>query len=100
MAGAPDLKHSYVEGREAQFREMMQALSALEGKYKGVRGELLAKVHAELMKLKPTATGLSVVEAPGASYPPCRVCGREMKLRGSAGELQCQNGHVAHATGS
>lgn len=98
MSGAPNLKRTYVEGRDDQFREMMQELSSLEGKYKGVRGELLAKVRAELEKLKPTATRLSVVEAPAevssASSPSCRVCGRDMKLNGTDGRLVCQNGHT------
>ncbi len=97
MSGAPSLKRTYVEGREDQFREMMQELTALEGKYKGVRGELLAKVRAELAKLKPTATRLSVVAAPAevsaGSNPSCRVCGRDMKLNGTNGRLTCQNGH-------
>ena len=100
MSGAPHLKRTYVEGREDQFHEMMQAMTALEGKYKGVRGVLLAKVRAELAKLKPTATRLSVVEAPAevasavaSSNPSCRVCGRDMKLNGTDGKLVCQNGH-------
>ncbi len=99
MGGAPNLKRTYVEGRDDQFREMMQELSALEGKYKGVRGELLAKVRAELEKLKPTANRLSVVAAPppvaevAASNAPCRVCGRDMKVNASDGRLICQNGH-------
>jgi hypothetical protein len=102
MSGAPNLKRTYVEGREDQFREMMQELTALEGKYKGVRGVLLAKVRAELAKLKPTATRLSVVSAPAELSPPassssnpsCRVCGRETKLNGTDGRFVCQNGHT------
>jgi len=96
---ATHLKRTYVEGREDQFREMMQELASLEGKYKGVRGELLAKVRAELEKLKPTANRLSVVApapvemAAAASTPSCRVCGRDMKLNGTDGRLVCQNGH-------
>jgi cytochrome c556 len=92
------MKGSYEEGREDQFRQMMQEMTALEGKYKGVRGELLAKVRAELSKLKPTAATLSVVSAPrpvamAGSYPSCRVCGRDMKPSASDGRLICQNGH-------
>lgn len=95
---APNLKRTYVEGREDQFREMMQQMTELEGKYKGVRGVLLAKVRAELQNLKPTATRLSVVTAPAevtaaASTASCRVCGRDMKLNGTDGRLVCQNGH-------
>jgi hypothetical protein len=95
-------KRTYVEGREDQYREMLQQLGTLEGKYKGVRGELLAKVRTELEKLKPNAAGLSMVPAappspvtgPVASYPSCRVCGRDMKLNGTDGRLVCQNGHT------
>ena len=100
MNPAPHLKRTYVEGREDQFREMMQELTALEGKYKGVRGVLLAKVRAELAKLKPTANRLSVVEAPAevtsaaASNPSCRVCGRDMKVNATDGRFVCQNGHT------
>jgi|GEM_PF-1810804 hypothetical protein len=41
------------EGRAQQFDEMMTQLAALQAKYKGVRGELLAKVREEFEKLKP-----------------------------------------------
>lgn len=93
-------KGTYVEGREQQFREMMQALTALEAKYTGVRGVLLQKVRAELTKLKPTAATLSVVAAPpdlpvvAGAEASCRVCGRSMKLNGTDGRLVCQNGHT------
>lgn len=94
-----DPKRAYVEGREDQYREMMQQLAVLEGKYQGVRGQLLAKVREELTKLKPNASGLSVVPPaaqtpPAVSHPSCRVCGREMKLNGTDGRLVCQNGHT------
>ena len=99
---AMQMKGTYLDGREDQFREMIQAFAALEGKYKGVRGELLAKVRAELSKLKPTAQTLSVVPAPVATPPQqaqaseqtCRVCGRGMKLNVTDGRLICQNGHT------
>lgn len=96
-------KRTYVEGREDQYREMLQQLANLQGKYKGVRGELLARVRAELEKLKPNANGLSVVPAAApspaaptahAANPSCRVCGREMRLNGTDGRMVCQNGHV------
>ncbi|MER2561690.1 MAG: hypothetical protein ABTQ32_13265 [Myxococcaceae bacterium] len=44
------------EGRAQQFDEMMTQLAAMQAKYKGVRGELLAKVREEFEKLKPGAT--------------------------------------------
>lgn len=89
------MRQTYAEGRDDQFREMMQALEALEAKYKGVRGELLAKVRGELAKLKPTVTTLSVVPPSNeASAPACRVCAREMKRNGTDGRLVCQNGHT------
>lgn len=97
-------KRTYVEGREDQYREMLQQLATMQGKYKGVRGELLARVRAELEKLKPNANGLSVVPAAppspaapqsqAAVNPSCRVCGREMRLNGTDGRMVCQNGHV------
>lgn len=61
---------TYMNGREDQFRDMMQALAGLEGKYKGVRGQLLAKVKAELAKLKPVGSGLVTVASPQGSRPP------------------------------
>jgi hypothetical protein len=103
-------KRTYVEGREDQYREMLQQLANFSAKYKGVRGELLDKVRAELEKLKPNASGLSMI--PGAApspaapapvatqvahagaNPSCRVCGREMRLNGTDGRFVCQNGHV------
>lgn len=100
---AMQMKGSYLDGREDQFREMLQAFAALEGKYKGVRGELLAKVRAELSKLKPTAQTLSVVQPPAPSpaapapvqfEQSCRVCGRGMKANATDGRLICQNGHT------
>ena len=96
MNGDAPLKRTYSEGRDDQYREMMQEFSRIEGKYKGVRGVLLAKVREELAKLKPSATSLSVVSSPEAhaGNPSCRVCGREMKLNGTDGRLVCQNGHT------
>ncbi|MDP3232219.1 MAG: hypothetical protein Q8S33_13260 [Myxococcales bacterium] len=67
------MKDSF-EGREAQFHEMMEQLSQLQAKYKGVRGELLAKVREEFEKLKPTRNGTvtSVRAAPVARATPAR----------------------------
>lgn len=87
-------KLTFEDGREAQYQEMMQALAKLQGKYKGVRGELLAKVSEELAKLKPTASAVPAQ----TSAAPCRVCGRDMKPSATAGELVCMNGHKRLAT--
>ncbi len=67
------MKDSF-DGREAQFQEMMEQLSQLQAKYKGVRGELLAKVREEFEKLKPTRNGTvsSVRSAPAARATPAR----------------------------
>jgi hypothetical protein len=67
------MKDSF-EGREAQFHEMMEQLSQLQAKYKGVRGELLAKVREEFEKLKPTRNGTvtPVRAAPVARATPAR----------------------------
>jgi hypothetical protein len=66
---------------------MMEALAALERKYKGVRGELLKKVRADFEKLRPQA---------GFDRGPtiCSACGREMKMSGTDGRMRCMNGHV------
>jgi len=70
-----DMKDSF-EGREAQFQEMMEQLSQLQAKYKGVRGELLAKVREEFEKLKPsrdaTVTSVRAAAAPAARATPAR----------------------------
>lgn len=47
------MKATFEDGRQAQFREMMAQLTQLQSKYKGVRGELLAKVREELERCKP-----------------------------------------------
>lgn len=103
MASMTEMKPAFDEGREAQFREMMQQLAQLQAKYKGVRGELLSKVRDELSKLKPSA---AIARAPAAVaalspekiLPSCRVCGRGMRVNGSEGTLICQNGHTRLAT--
>jgi len=89
------------EGRAQQFDAMMRQLATMQARYKGVRGELLAKVREELMKLKPerSATTLSSVAPPAPTppdkiYPSCRACGRSMKPSGADGTLVCQNGHT------
>lgn len=109
-------------GRDAQYRAMMQALEQLQARYKGVRGELLAKVRDELSHLNPKGAPVpaspppppakaarvvaSSVEAPAAPQktarptppegmlPSCRVCGRGMTLDAAQGNLVCSRGHV------
>jgi hypothetical protein len=79
-------------GRDEQYRAMMSALSNLEGHYGGVRGALLKKVRAELEKLEPKSSGLSLVSSIAAPTT-CRACGRELKRTGTDGTLVCMNGH-------
>lgn len=64
MTTMSEMKPTFEDGREAQFREMMQQLAQLQAKYKGVRGELLAKVHEEFLSLKPSG-----VKAPASAAP-------------------------------
>lgn len=116
---APINQGTFEEGREAQFREMMDRFAEIHARYKGVRGELLAKVREELQSLKPAkapkaaqqaapvkatpppaapaakAAPLKVVTSPATSHmlPSCRSCGRSMKEAGD-GTLVCSNGHV------
>jgi hypothetical protein len=103
-----------LDGREAQFEEMIEMLELFQKKYRGVRGELLKKVRAELMRLKPTRSAppsapvlaavpsAAPVETPpvagkAAVLPSCRMCGRAMKLGGDS-LLVCQNGHMRAVT--
>ncbi|MFO0599554.1 MAG: hypothetical protein U0228_29885 [Myxococcaceae bacterium] len=119
MAHATDTVEA---GRQAQFDEMMERLKSIAGRYKGVRGELLAKVREELEALDPSreeielpnapmvkvmpalssspapklaAPKAATVTNPGAPQvlPSCRACGRTMKAVGD-GTLVCQNGHT------
>ncbi len=81
-------------GREEQYRAMMSALTTLEGRYGGVRGALLKKVRAELEKLEPKSSGLSLVSSTANAAPAtCRACGRELRRTGTDGTLVCMNGH-------
>lgn len=78
MKKVNDMKDSF-EGREAQFQEMMDQLSQLQAKYKGVRGELLAKVREEFEKLKPTRNAtVSSVRAAVPAATPARAPARSM----------------------
>ena len=56
------------DGRETMFREVMERFSEIQNRYKGVRGELLAKVRAELESLAPG--GAPVVNAPAPRAAP------------------------------
>ncbi len=115
-------KATFEDGREAQFQEMMQQLTQLQARYKGVRGELLAKVREEFVKLKPgTEKQLEAAPAPKPSpglirvtpalkpstpsarvasaaaekmLPSCRMCGRGMRLNDADGSLVCEKGHT------
>lgn len=100
------------EGRLQQFEAMMEQFNEIQAKYKGVRGELLAKVRAELMRLNPNSKQPvpppTPVPAPSpvavarprptpnpviaAALPSCRVCGRGMKREGD--QLKCERGHT------
>lgn len=105
------------EGRLQQFEAMMEQFAEIQAKYKGVRGELLAKVRAELMRLNPNSkqpaptpmpapapapvvAAAPVVAKPrptpnpviAAALPSCRVCGRGMKRDGE--QLKCERGHT------
>lgn len=62
------MKATFEDGREAQYQEMMQELARMQAKYKGVRGELLEKVRAELSALKPSRPAHRL--APPATPPP------------------------------
>ncbi|MBL9039782.1 MAG: hypothetical protein JNG84_14795 [Archangium sp.] len=63
MSKIPPARVTYDQGREDQFREMMEQLDALRAKYKGVRGELLTKVRDAMAALQPAATTVSVAQA-------------------------------------
>lgn len=125
MGSMTVMKATFEDGRETQFQEMMQQLTLMQAKYKGVRGELLAKVREELERLKPVKPGglrvapappptpaapspAPVVAAPAQKVkaklapekilPSCRVCGRGMKLSASNdGSLVCERGHTRPA---
>lgn len=93
------MKATFEDGREAQFQEMMQQLSQLQSKYKGVRGELLAKVREELARLKPVASApVPAIRVASASaekmLPSCRMCGRGMRVNDTDGGLICDKGHT------
>lgn len=60
---------TYDDGRKEQFETMMEQLAALQAKYKGVRGELLAKVKEELAKLEPTRAAPNKPTAAPAAKP-------------------------------
>ena len=75
------------EGRLQQFEAMMEQFAEIQAKYKGVRGELLAKVRAELMRLNPNSrqpaptpmpapVAKPVVAAPVAAPAPVAVVAR------------------------
>jgi hypothetical protein len=63
------MAHTMDDGRVQQFEEMMEALTGLQAKYSGVRGQLLAKVRDELMRLKPGAKAAVAPVAVAAAKP-------------------------------
>lgn len=100
------MNHGIDEGRALQFEAMMQRLASLQAKYKGVRGELLARVREELMSLKPDGDAPAPASPPRPAarptpnpvvqnaLPSCRSCGRGMKLNKAEGVLVCERGHT------
>ena len=99
------MKATFEDGRQAQFQEMMQHLTQLQSKYKGVRGELLAKVREELERCRPGGEEVveEVVAVPairvasastGQMLPSCRKCGRTMRVNDADGGLICEKGHT------
>lgn len=70
------------DGREALFQEMMNRLDQLQSRYRGVRGELIAKVREELLGLKPNANE-QLEETPVAAV----FDQLQAKYRGVRGEL-------------
>ena len=116
------MKSTFEDGRAAQFQEMMQQLTQMQSRYKGVRGELLAKVAEELARMKPGAPAIKVDSEftrmkPGAittaapptppipaikvasasaekMLPSCRMCGRGMRRNDADGTLFCEKGHT------
>lgn len=90
-----EMKGTIDDGRELQFEAMMEQLASMQAKYKGVRGELLAKVREELMRLKPVRSAPATPPPPPEKVlPSCRVCGRTMKRNGPEGSLVCEKGHI------
>lgn len=69
MGSMTVMKATFEDGRETQFQEMMQQLTLMQAKYKGVRGELLAKVREELERLKPVQPGGLRVAPPPPPTP-------------------------------
>ncbi len=63
------MAHTMDDGRVQQFEEMMEALTGLQAKYSGVRGQLLAKVRDEFMRLKPGAKAAVAPVAVAAAKP-------------------------------
>lgn len=69
MGSMTVMKATFEDGRQTQFQEMMQQLTLMQAKYKGVRGELLAKVREELERLKPVQPGGLRVAPPPPPTP-------------------------------
>jgi hypothetical protein len=55
------------DDREALFHDMMQCFDEIRARYRGVRGELLAKVREELMRFETSAGAAPPREQPKAT---------------------------------
>ena len=78
------MKATFEDGREAQYQEMMQELARMQAKYKGVRGDLLEKVRAELSALKPSRPAHRV---PAPTPPAAKVAAPPAKVTAPAAKV-------------
>ena len=78
------MKATFEDGREAQYQEMMQELARMQAKYKGVRGDLLEKVRAELSALKPSRPAHRV---PPPTPPAAKVTAPHAKVTAPAAKV-------------
>lgn len=81
------MKATFEDGREAQYQEMMQELARMQAKYKGVRGDLLEKVRAELSALKPSRPAHRV---PAPTPPAAKVAAPAAKVTVPAAKVAAE----------
>ena len=81
------MKATFEDGREAQYQEMMQELARMQAKYKGVRGDLLEKVRAELSALKPSRPAHRV---PAPTPPVAKVTAPPAKVTAPAAKVTAE----------